>query len=85
MIDFSVDISSLVLPDGHAISGSIDSEDDVRSALGRVSEGFGFRGFMVLAIPESGSHSLTAQALMTTWPYGFLRRYDSARLIDAVP
>lgn len=85
MIDFSVDIPSLVLPDGHAISGSIDSEDDVRRALGRVSEGFGFRGFMVLAIPESGSHSLTAQALLTTWPMDFLRRYDSARLIDGSP
>lgn len=61
MIDFSVDISSMVLPDGHAVSGSIDTEDDVRRALGQVSEGFGFRGFMIRDLIYSRSHWTTAK------------------------
>ncbi|WP_081157951.1 helix-turn-helix transcriptional regulator [Ensifer aridi] len=85
MIDFSADISTLVLPDGRSISEPIDNEDVIRRVLDRVSEAYGFRGFMVLAVPDTGCHSLAAQALMTTWPSDFLRRYDSAGLIDGSP
>ncbi|WEX78177.1 autoinducer binding domain-containing protein [Sinorhizobium numidicum] len=85
MIDFTADMSSLVLPDGRSIRGPLGSEDDIKRVLNQVSEAYGFRGFMVLAIPDTGCHSLAAQALLTTWASEFLRRYDSAGLIDGSP
>ncbi|MQW85315.1 LuxR family transcriptional regulator [Sinorhizobium saheli] len=85
MINFSADISSLILPDGRSVSEPIDSEDEIRRALERVSDAYGFRGFMVLAVPDVGCHSLAAQVLLTSWPLEFLRRYDSAGLFDGSP
>ncbi|WP_041413866.1 helix-turn-helix transcriptional regulator [Sinorhizobium fredii] len=85
MMDFNADITSLALPNGRFINGAIGNEDDVKRALDQIADAFGFRGFMVLAIPDSGCHSLAAQALLTSWTAEFLRRYDSAGLIEGSP
>lgn len=85
MIDFNADISSLMLPNGRSVAGSLDSEDEVKRVLDQISDAYGFRGFTVLAVPDSGCHSLAAQVPLTTWPSEFFRRYDGARLMDGSP
>jgi LuxR family transcriptional regulator, quorum-sensing system regulator BjaR1 len=85
MIDFNADISSLMLPNGRSVVGPLGSEDDVKHVLDQVSDAYGFRGFVVLTVPESGCHSLAAQAQLTTWPAEFFKRYDSAHLIEGSP
>ncbi|MCA1440513.1 autoinducer binding domain-containing protein [Ensifer sp. IC4062] len=85
MVDFSAEISSLILPGGRSVAGALSDEDDIKRVLGQIADAYGFRGFLVLSVPDVGCHSLAAQALMTTWPSEFLRSYDSARLIDGSP
>ncbi|HXV24453.1 MAG TPA: autoinducer binding domain-containing protein [Alphaproteobacteria bacterium] len=85
MIDFNAHISLLALPNGRSVVEPLGSEDDVKRVLEQVSEAYGFRGFMVLTVPDSGCQSLAAQAQLTNLPAEFFRRYDSARLIEGSP
>lgn len=85
MMDFNADISSLILPNGRSVPGALDSEDQVKHVLEQVSNAYGFRGFMVLTVPDSGCRNLAAQTQLTTWPAEFYRRYDGASLIEGSP
>ncbi|RDL52714.1 Transcriptional activator protein LuxR [Ensifer sp. M14] len=85
MIDFSANMASLMLPDGRSVRGPICCEDDIRRVIGQVADAYGFRGFLVLAVPDTGCNSLEANAMMTTYPVEFLKGYDSAGLINGSP
>ncbi|MBD9555529.1 LuxR family transcriptional regulator [Ensifer sp. ENS03] len=85
MIDFSANLSALALPDGRTIRGPICCEEDIRRVIAQVADSYGFRGFLVLAIPETESNSLSVNALMTNYPAAFLKGYDSAGLINGSP
>jgi len=85
MMDFNSDISSLILPNGRSVPGTLDSEDQVKHVLEQVSNAYGFRGFMVLSVPDSGCRNLAGQTQLTNWPAEFYSRYDGASLIQGSP
>lgn len=85
MIDFSANLSSLMLPGGRVIRGPIRSEEDIRRVIAQVADAYGFRGFLMFGVPDTECNSLSANALMTNYPSAFLQGYDSAGLISGSP
>ncbi len=85
LFDFSQTASGITPPVGHRIAEEMTDEDDVRRGLDGVARAYGFKGFMVMAIPGRESQSLADSMLLTNWPREFLQGYDEACLMTGSP
>ncbi|OJF90431.1 LuxR family transcriptional regulator [Pararhizobium antarcticum] len=71
--------------DGHRIAEEMTEEADVRCGLDGLAHAYGFKGFIVIAVPVRDSNSLEESTLMTNWPHEFLKGYDEANLMAGSP
>jgi len=85
LFDFGQTALGITPPDGHRIAEEMIDEADIRRGLDGLAHAYGFKGFIVLAIPGRESQRLAESTLLTNWPREFLQGYDEANLMAGSP
>ncbi|MFB2549523.1 helix-turn-helix transcriptional regulator [Ensifer soli] len=84
------DLSSPTISADEALGGGlavaeIEDERDIHRRFEDLCRSYGFRGFMVMMMPEEGCLRLADVSLMTNWPAEAVRRFDEAGLLSGSP